>query len=204
MEIAEFNSYFSGAPGLVLGFHGCTEEIAKKVINRECDLTPSKNKYDWLGEGVYFWEANPLRAMEWARTVCKGEGAVVGALIRLGHCCNLLDSKCLKEISESYKFYMALCEAQNMQMAKNELPKSGADILLRNLDCAVINNLHSLREEKGLPAYDTVRGVFWEGKELYPNAGFREKNHIQLAVKNTSNILAYFSPLDVDSFVGPL
>ncbi len=131
----------------------------------------------------------------------KDEGAVVGALIRLGHCCNLLDSKCLKEISEAYAFYMALCETQNMKKAENKLSPNGFDFLVRNLDCAVINNLHSLREKKNLPAYDTVRGVFWEGNELYPNAGFREKNHIQLAVKNSNNILAYFSPRNADNII---
>jgi hypothetical protein len=27
---------------------------------------PSNNDYDWLGPGIYFWEANPLRGLEFA------------------------------------------------------------------------------------------------------------------------------------------
>ena len=32
-----------------------------------------------------------------------------------------------------------------------------------------------MREEIVEQSFDSARGVFWEGGELYPNAGFREK-----------------------------
>ena len=41
-------------------------------------------------------------------------------------------------------------------------------------------------------SYDTVRGAFWEGEELYPNAGFKEKNHVQIVVRNQESIKGYF------------
>lgn len=47
-------------------------------------------------------------------------------------------------------------------------------------------------------AYDSVRGVFWEGKPLYPNAGFAEKNHIQICVCNPNCIKGYFLPRGID------
>ena len=46
--------------------------------------------------------------------------------------------------------------------------------------------------------YDSVRGVFWEGKPLYPNAGFAEKNHIQICVCNPNCIKGYFLPRGID------
>ena len=53
-------------------------------------------------------------------------------------------------------------------------------------------------------AYDSVRGVFWEGKPLYPNAGFAEKNHIQICICNPNCIKGYFLPRNVDEkFVNP-
>ena len=46
-----------------------------------------------------------------------------------------------------------------------------------------------------LPAYQTVRGAFWEGDELYPNAGFREKSHVQLVARDINCIKGYFRPI---------
>jgi hypothetical protein len=37
----------------VLGYHGCDEEIGRHLLGNE-PFQPSKNSYDWLGEGVYF------------------------------------------------------------------------------------------------------------------------------------------------------
>jgi hypothetical protein len=51
---------------------------------------PSDNKYDWLGQGIYFWEANPLRGLEFATEAAKREPSrikeafVIGAIINWG------------------------------------------------------------------------------------------------------------------------
>ena len=66
---------------------------------------------------------------------------------------------------------------------ETELPENKGnthDLLLRNLDCTVIENLHEIYKSQKLPEFDSVRGVFWEGNLIYPNAGFREKDHIQI------------------------
>jgi hypothetical protein len=52
--------------------------------------------------------------------------------------------------------------------------------------------MHDLRNSQKLPAYQTVRAAFFEGAELYPNAGFRKKNHIQIAVCDVACIKGYF------------
>lgn len=39
---------------------------------------------------------------------------------------------------------------------------------------------------------------FCEGQELYPNAGFREKNHIQICVCNPNCIKGYFLPRGIN------
>ena len=46
--------------------------------------------------------------------------------------------------------------------------------------------------------FDSVRGVFFEGDDLYENAGFKEKNHIQIA-KNPNCIKGYFIPRKLDT-----
>ena len=72
------------------------------------------------------------------------------------------------------------------------LPANSADGLRRNLDCAVIRRLHSILEAEGLPAVDTVKGVFAEGKPIYPGAGFDEKTHIQIVARNQRCIKGVF------------
>lgn len=59
-----------------------------------------------LGHGIYFWEGNPARAMEWAEAR-ETEGKieipfVVGAIIDLRHCLDLFDSGGLREASVAH------------------------------------------------------------------------------------------------------
>ena len=67
------------------------------------------------------------------------------------------------------------------------------DFKKRELDCAVIRWAHTLATNSG-QTFDTVRAAFWEGKELYPNAGFKSQNHIQIAVLNPNCIKGIFLP----------
>lgn len=84
---------YSVLPSFVLGFHGCDEKVANSVITGTAHLKPSRNKFDWLGEGIYFWENSPARALEYAtflRDHPRKRGpriatpAVVGAVVSLG------------------------------------------------------------------------------------------------------------------------
>ena len=83
-------------------------------------------------------------------------------------------------------------EANAGQRIHLGLDLSGGTYLMRNLDCAVINTVHLLREETGEEPYQTVYGVFEEGGQLYKNAGFRKKTHVQVAVIDPACILGYF------------
>ena len=58
----------------------------------------------------------------------------------------------------------------------------------------IIEIVHIIREIEEVEAFDSVRGVFFEGNDLYPNAGFKEKNHIQIAIRNPNCIKGYFLP----------
>lgn len=193
---------YAGVPAIVMGFHGCDKSVADDVINEGKHLDSSNNDYDWLGPGIYFWESNPLRALEWAKEHHGKEGtpAVIGAFIDLGNCLNLLDSAGLKELQESYlrlkKLYdMALIPGAKLPKNVQSSQSKEEFSFVRRLDCAVINFVHKIREKNDIPAYDTVRGVFWEGKDLYETAGFKERNHIQISVVNPRAILGYFRPM---------
>ena len=61
---------YSKKSGLIIGFHGCDRKIRDSIITQKSkNLKPSENSYDWLGNGVYFWENNHERALEYARNI---------------------------------------------------------------------------------------------------------------------------------------
>jgi hypothetical protein len=170
------------------------------VVAKREHLRFSENRYDWLGSGVYFWENSPERALEWA-DLLKGRRkvkrpAVVGAVIDLGRCLNLLDRQHLKAVRQAYEQLAAASGAAGVPLPRNKPLKGSRDLLLRDLDCAAINTLHSLTAEARLPDYDTVRAAFVEGEPLYENSGFFERNHIQVCVRNLACIKGYFFPFD--------
>lgn len=91
-----------------------------------------------------------------------------------------------------------LSAAAGTEMPKNKIAGTDNDLLLRELDCAVIETLHQFRKEKNYKEFDSVRGAFWEGRELYKNAGFREKDHLQICIRNPNCIKGYFLPRSLD------
>jgi hypothetical protein len=175
-----------------LGYHGCDEAVGEALLSGE-PFKPSDNDYDWLGPGIYFWEANPRRGLEFARAAARRNNAaikkpfVVGAVISLRQCLDLTTSAGIALVRAAYDSLV-----ETTQIAGLELPKNSKDLLKRRLDCAVIRRLHSIIENAGGAPIDTVKGVFVEGKAIYPTAGFHEKTHIQIAVCKTDCIKGVF------------
>jgi hypothetical protein len=65
-------------------------------------------------------------------------------------------------------------------------------MLLRRLDCAVVQMLHDVRRSKDDEQIDTVSGNFIEGSPVYENSGFHERTHIQVCVCNPGVIKGVF------------
>jgi hypothetical protein len=53
-------------PNLIIGFHGCEADVRDALIQNPNDYKISQKPIDWLGHGLYFWEHNYDRALEWA------------------------------------------------------------------------------------------------------------------------------------------
>lgn len=198
-------SLYSRRSNLIIGFHGCDESVVRKVVNGEENLVPSTNDYDWLGNGIYFWENNETRALQWATELSKRKSssikkpAVVGAIIDLGYCFDLTDSTCLQELKDAYNIFVEICKKAGKELPQNTDIGKSTDKLIRKLDCSVIQTVHLINQDANKRAYDSVKGVFWEGHSLYPNAGFAEKNHIQICVCNPNCIKGYFIPRGIDT-----
>lgn len=197
-------SLYANRPNLIVGFHGCDQSAVDKVVAGKENLLASTNDYDWLGNGIYFGENNEERALEWAQYLSKRKGssiknpAVIGAVIDLGYCFDLTDSAYLKELKKSYDMAYKISQISGNPLPENLNVGTSSDLLLRKLDCFVIEMTHKINREANKRAYDSVRGVFWEGRPLYPNAGFAEKNHIQICVCNPNCIKGYFLPRSID------
>ena len=191
-------------PSPILGFHGCDESVGEAILSGEISqLSPSANEYDWLGSGIYFWESNPERAYQFALESAQGgrnsRGSiarpfVLGATLNMKRCLNLADSSAIVQLQDAHEDLVGLSRLRNAP-----LPSNGAEMRARRLDCAVTNFLHRKRQDNDLPAYDTVRGLFWEGAPIYEGAGVREFNHIQICVRDLSCILGYFRPIQLDN-----
>jgi len=278
---------YSKRPNLIIGFHGCDQSIVEKVLNGKEELKRSTNDYDWLGEGIYFWQNSQERAIQYANEAKERKNsnitnpAVIGAIIDLGLCLDLLDYKHLQDVKRSYEVLKA--DSQN-PLPENKMEIGGTK-MLRYLDKTVIQSVHTARKDQYqklqemeariraliymvksskysiedyiectndfvdslrsysadtfesdfteerknafiniitnqekkdaihileqwadniklnsslVQPYDSVRSTFLEGQELYPDAGFREKNHIQICIRNTNCIKGYFLPKDMD------
>jgi len=90
---------------LVVGYHGCDEAVASRVLKGD-PFKPSENAWDWLGAGVYFWEHGADRAFRFAQEQrARGKlkrPTVVGALIQLGRCFDLLDTRFTADVASAY------------------------------------------------------------------------------------------------------
>lgn len=188
----------------VLGFHGCDESVATKLISGDSGVfIKSENDYDWLGHGLYFWENDPMRAESFILEKQSREPSkiknptVIGAVLDLGYCFNLVETKYIKLLKEAYHSFLEYCNKMDIPIPENKnAGKKDNDHILRYLDCAVVQFLLGLVEkDESLTNFDSVRAMFVEGGVAYPNAGFHEKTHVQIAIRNPDMIKGYFRPI---------
>jgi hypothetical protein len=176
----------------VLGYHGCDRKIGERLLRNQ-KFQFSQNNYDWLGSGIYFWEANPLRGLQFAREVSEREPQkikhpfVIGAILDLGNCLDLTTHAGLVVVKEAYESLAKIYYATGEQ-----LPTNHPERFRHPLDCAVINYLHFFRESQKEAAVDSVKALFTEGGQLYPGSEFQQKNHIQIVVRNLDCIKGVF------------
>lgn len=174
----------------VLGYHGCAAELAAELVDGTRPITAwphSKNPYDWLGSGIYFWEHGPHRALQWARARHGDAAATVGAILHLGRCFDLLDVEFTQELLPAYELVRQRREARGQPVLVNR--GSDDDLRGRYLDCAVIQ-----RCLEQLPDFEAVRGAFQEGEPAFPGAKIFRESHIQIAVRDPRCILGVFRP----------
>jgi len=170
------------APHMIIGYHGCSRQTAETVLTENRFLM-STNSYDWLGEGIYFWEYAPFRALEWARERCQREHlepAVLRVTVHLGQCLNLLDREHFDALDAVYTRV-----AQNIPA--HLMPRNNARGA-HHLDRSIIDAYCRFTQEETNTPFQTIRGCFPEGEPIYPDSKLLKKTHTQIAVRDSSCI----------------
>jgi hypothetical protein len=205
-------------PNLIIGFHGCDADVCYSLLTNPDNIKISKKPYDWLGHGMYFWENNFDRALQWAidkkeRGAIK-HPAVIGALLQPGYCCDLLETRYIRMLANYHEMMLEWNQALGMESPQNrDSPHDKhKDKVLRMLDCATIEFMHARIskelqldiEKKGFTkrkTFDSTRGAFIEGGPIYEGAGIYEKTHIQICIRNLNCIKGFFLPRKETDFL---
>jgi hypothetical protein len=188
--------HYSDYHRTVVGFHGTKRSTALEIVQGNREFEPSTNDDDWLGNGIYFWEYAPQQAFSWAATRKAGKKwtediAVLGSMIRLGNCFDLLDPGNAEDLSTFYKAYR-----QTLADSRAAMPPN---VRQKRLNCSVFEfAFTSLEKSLGQPV-DTCRAVFLPAKAsksrakndtiLWKACGINPLAHVQICVRNTSCIL---------------
>lgn len=187
----------------VFGFHGCDKSLVNEVLTGKAKLSASANTYDWLARGIYFREHGPMRVMEWAilqsrrKNTHIKEPAVIGAVIQLGMCFDLLDVRFTHELARHAATLEQAMVSQGIPLPQNQrVGIRDGDWLRRERDCFVLKYAIPEVEREWNCQFDSVRGVFQEGAPAFKGAGIKLKSHIQIAVREPRAIIGYFLPDD--------
>lgn len=189
----------------VLGYHGCDRSVGEAILKGDTEVLLSSNDHDWLGKGAYFWENSYSRALEWATalkehpsraTIKITNPYVIGAIIDPGNCLDLCERDSLSLVREAHLGLSQWIKKEGVSMPVNGKGyPSDIDLVERRLDCAVLNYLHSIREDAQLQPFDTVRGLFTEGIPLFEGSKFQAKTHLQWCVLDPlKSVHGYFLP----------
>lgn len=162
-----------------IGFHGTSTEAAQRILASGFEI--SRNEYDWLGDGAYFFQDAPVRAREWAHQRFGDNAAVVGAEIDLDNCVDLLDIPWEQVIVRTFQRYLG-------HLTRSGIPIPRQTRGAHRLDRGVLNYLVAGMGHDGR-IVRSVRAVFPEGEPMYAGSALLTRAHVQIAVRDRTAII---------------
>lgn len=162
----------------VIGYHGTSVQAARRILSSGFEV--SRNEYDWLGDGAYFFQDAPVRALEWARQRFGDDAAVIGAEIDLDGCIDLLDIPWERVIVRAFELYIE-------HLTQSGLPVPTQSRGAHRLDRGVLNYLVDRMARNGRYV-QSMRAVFAEGEPMYPGSALLTRGHVQIAVRDRAAI----------------
>ena len=172
----------------VYGYHATSSSVARDIL-RTGRFLLSRNAYDWLGAGVYFWEAAPTRALDWARQPSAQarlgpDIAVIGARIRLERGIDFHDTTWHAPLRAMYEMLRARYEA-----GERPLPRQTAGGE-HGWDHDAINYLVYRIYRRASVRVGFVRASFREpfDEPIFGESALYRGAHVQIAVRDVSLI----------------
>lgn len=192
---------------LQIGYHGCDITVRDGLVAGKLRPTPSSNQYDWLGPGFYLFEGDAERALAFAETAASepqrrltarpiATPAVVGCVFSVQRCLDITTKAGRLEFENAYLHLHAGRIHEGELLPLNSPAHIGdEEILLRGLDRAVFQFIHSSRRERdGIDRFQAVRGAFRQGPEIAPSSGFHRDSHVQIALRDFNCVKGWFLP----------
>lgn len=191
---------------LLIAYHGCDATTRDDLVTGAIPcLAHSRNRYDWLGPGAYFFEGDERRALKFAAASHRAPlklytskpiatPAVVGAALRVGRWLDMTTQAGIDEFCDAYEAMVTGLQGAGKQIPVNQSAVDEVDILFRALDSAVFGFIHEARDAEKSLHFQAVRGAFRQGREVAPNSGFHRDSHVQIALRDNSCVLGWFLP----------
>jgi hypothetical protein len=175
----------------VVGYHGTKLSVAREIVQLKNRFEFSRNASDWLGHGIYFWEYAPQQAYWWAKRLSVKRKwnepiAILGSMIRLGVCFDLLDPENVRHLKYCKESYFETEQLAGRKIRANANHK-------KYLDCSIFNYFYrSIDENPDLENVDSARAVYvptGPDRRIWERSWINEKAHVQLCVRNVKCIL---------------
>lgn len=158
------------------GYHGTNKDAADRIKNTNFQLS----RQGWLGTGVYFFEENIERALDWAHFACKGKIPVVLEAILEVPTEEIFDTTRDNHEKEFHDFRNALVET-NIERNKFRV-KAHNDA---DFDGKVYNAIAHVRNSSLIRAKTFTQPTKERGHSV-PKS--RVPNAVELCLKNTKYV----------------
>jgi hypothetical protein len=166
----------------VWGYHGTSAERAGAIMQNGFKL--SRNDYDWLGSGVYFWQDAPLRAWDWAKKNHEHPAVIRSSIVMEEEkSIDLLDIGWFEILSEQYSKFV-----EYLKYEKRSLPPQPITSKRHLLDREFLDYVCETLGKAGSDQIHVIRAAFTEGNPIFNNSAIFNLSHVQIAVKNTQII----------------
>lgn len=203
---------------LVLAYHGCDVTTRDGLVRGNLSPRISKNPYDWLGDGMYFFEGDPDRALKLAtfshhnpeKLLTKqpiATPAVVGAVLEVERWLDLTTQEGITSFTTAASAVIKAAKTQGTEMPVNGPAFEGDDDdLHRSFDraaCQMVHIFRGLLHKDALTSGETEkivatapfqasRGAFEQGKPIAPASAMCADTHIQIAVHDLNCVRGWF------------
>lgn len=203
---------------VVLAYHGCDISIRDRLVRGEIEPKISRNSYDWLGDGFYFFEGDQHRAQKLAEAahirpthlLTKqpiAKPAVVGAVLEVDRWFDLTTQIGILNFTKASTALILAHTEEGTAIPVNKPAFPGdEDLLHRAFDkavCDMVDEYRAMVFEKALEnsdaesiianaPYQAARGAFEQGKLIADGSSIHSDTHIQIAVRDLRCIKGWF------------